>query len=112
MKPLVPLSPADVAARLKARTAVLVDVREPDEHAREHVAGAVTAPLSAFEAANLGLTPGKDVIFMCRSGNRTAGNCDRLAGESMVRPMCWRAVWTPGRRLGYRSRPTPNSRWN
>ncbi|MFK0299155.1 rhodanese family protein [Brevundimonas sp. NPDC090276] len=81
MNPLVSLSPAEVAARLKARSAVLVDVREPDEHAREHIVGAVTAPLSAFEAANLGLTPGKDVIFMCRSGNRTGAHCDRLAAR-------------------------------
>ncbi|MNQ76697.1 Inner membrane protein YgaP [compost metagenome] len=81
MNPLISLSPADVAARLKARTAVLVDVREPDEHAREHIVGAVAAPLSGFEAAHLALTPGKDVIFMCRSGNRTAGNCDRLAAR-------------------------------
>ena len=81
MNPLVSLSPAEVAARLKARTAVLVDIREPDEHAREHIVGAVAAPLSAFEAAHLGLTPNKDVIFMCRSGNRTAGNCDRLAAR-------------------------------
>ncbi|MFS0709690.1 rhodanese family protein [Brevundimonas phoenicis] len=81
MNTLISLSPADVAARLKAGQAVLIDVREPDEHAREHIAGAVTAPLSAFEAADLGLDPGKDVIFMCRSGNRTAGNCDRLAAR-------------------------------
>ncbi|MNH49445.1 Inner membrane protein YgaP [compost metagenome] len=81
MNPLVSLSPAEVAARLKAKTAVLVDVREPDEHAREHIAGAVPAPLSAFEAANLALTPGKDVIFMCRSGNRTGAHCDRLAAR-------------------------------
>ena len=74
MNSLVSLSPAEVAVRLKARTAVLVDVREPDEHAREHIAGAVTAPLSAFEAANLGLSPGTDVIFMCRSGNRTGAH--------------------------------------
>ncbi|AYG95970.1 DUF2892 domain-containing protein [Brevundimonas naejangsanensis] len=81
MNPLISLSPAEVAARIKAGKAVLVDVREPDEHAREHIAGAVAAPLSAFEAAHLELTPGKDVIFMCRSGNRTAGNCDRLAAR-------------------------------
>lgn len=81
MSPLVSLSPVEVAARLKARTAILVDIREPDEHAREHIAGAVAAPLSAFEAAHLALTPGQDVIFMCRSGNRTAGNCDRLAAR-------------------------------
>lgn len=81
MNPLVSLSPVEVAARLKARTAILVDIREPDEHAREHIAGAVAAPLSAFEAAHLALTPGQDVIFMCRSGSRTAGNCDRLAAR-------------------------------
>lgn len=81
MNPLISLSPTEVAARIKAGKAVLVDVREPDEHAREHIAGAVAAPLSAFEAAHLELTPGKDVIFMCRSGNRTAGNCDRLAAR-------------------------------
>lgn len=81
MNPLISLSPAEVAARIKAGKAVLIDVREPDEHAREHIAGAVAAPLSAFEAAHLELTPDKDVIFMCRSGNRTAGNCDRLAAR-------------------------------
>jgi len=81
MNPLVSLTPAEVAARLKAKTAVLVDVREPDEHAREHISGAVTAPLSAFEGATLGLTPGKDVIFMCRSGNRTGAHFDRLAAR-------------------------------
>lgn len=81
MNPLVSLSPVEVAARLKAGAAVLVDVREPDEHAREHVAGAVSAPLSAFEAADLRLTPGQEVIFMCRSGARTAAHCNRLAAR-------------------------------
>lgn len=81
MSTLIPLSPADVAARVKARKAVLVDIREPDEHAREHIAGAVSAPLSTFEAADLQLTPGRDVIFMCRSGNRTGLACDRLAAR-------------------------------
>ena len=81
MNPLVALSPAEVAARLKAGTAVLVDVREADEYAREHIAGAVAAPLSAFEAAHLELTPGRDVIFMCRGGHRTAAHCDRLVAR-------------------------------
>lgn len=76
---LTPLSPADVAKRIRSGSAVLIDIREPDENARERVAGAVNAPLSAFEAANLGLIPGREAIFMCRSGNRTAVNCVRLA---------------------------------
>ena len=79
MPALLPLSPADVAARMKSGTARLIDIREPDEYARDHVVGARPAPLSAFEAADLSLKAGQDVIFMCRSGNRTGVNCQRLA---------------------------------
>jgi rhodanese-related sulfurtransferase len=35
---LTPLKPADVAERLKKGRAVLVDVRQPDEFRRRHVA--------------------------------------------------------------------------
>lgn len=79
---LVPLSPAEVAARLKAGAAHLVDIREPDEFAREHIAGAARAPLSTFEAADLNIAPDRDVIFMCRTGNRTGANCQRLAART------------------------------
>ena len=85
---LVPLSPADVAARVKSGRAHLVDIREPDEVAREHIAGAARVPLSTFEGADLNIAPDRDVIFMCRTGNRTGANCDRLAarvqGEAYV----------------------------
>lgn len=50
MTPLTPLMPAEVAERLKARKAILIDIRESDEFAREHVSGAVHAPLSRFDA--------------------------------------------------------------
>jgi len=76
---LISLSPAELAGRLKAGRALLVDIREPDEFAREHIAGAVAAPLSAFESAHLTLEPDRDVVFMCRTGNRTGSNCERLA---------------------------------
>ncbi|RZJ43414.1 MAG: DUF2892 domain-containing protein [Brevundimonas sp.] len=78
---LTPLSPRDVAARLQSGKAVLVDIREPDEFAREHLPGAVSAPLSAFEQAHIGIEPDRDVIFMCRSGARTGAHCDRLAAR-------------------------------
>ena len=81
MSTLIPLSPAEVANRLKSRRAVLVDIREPDEAARERIAQAVAAPLSIFETAHLELQPGHDVIFMCRTGNRTGVNCERLAAR-------------------------------
>lgn len=88
MSVLTPLKPADVAARLKARTAVLVDIREPDEFAREHVPGAVHAPLSRFEEMQTALPDRRQVIYACRTGNRTGVNCVRLAarvpGEAFV----------------------------
>ena len=88
MASLIPLSPAEVSARIKAGKALLVDIRETDEVARERIAGSVAAPLSLFEEAHLDLRPGRDVVFMCRTGNRTGSNCIRLAaripGEAFV----------------------------
>ena len=85
---LTPLSAADVQARLKSGRARLVDIREPDEFAREHIPGVAHAPLSGFEDAHLGIRADQDVIFMCRSGMRTQTNCVRLAarveGEAFV----------------------------
>ena len=88
MASLTPLSPAEVSARIKAGKAVLVDIREADEVARERIPGSVAAPLSIFETAHLDLRPGREVIFMCRTGNRTGTNCvrlaDRVPGEAYV----------------------------
>lgn len=78
---LHPLSANEVAARMRAGSASLIDVRERDEFSREHVVGAVSAPLSAIETIDLGLASDKDVVFMCRTGNRTDVNCRQLAGR-------------------------------
>ncbi|WP_374472386.1 rhodanese family protein [Phenylobacterium sp.] len=75
------LTPRDVAERLRAGRAILVDIREPDEFARRHVKGALSRPLSTFEQAHLSLAPDRDVVFTCRSGMRTQANCGRLAGR-------------------------------
>lgn len=76
--PLIPLSPRDVAARLRSGRAVLVDIREPDEYARRHVPGALSRPLGVLDA-HPGGEPGMEVIFSCRTGMRTGANCERLA---------------------------------
>jgi len=78
MTTLTALKPHHVADLLARGRAVLVDIREPDEFARRHVKGALSRPLSAFEQARLKLEPGQGVVFTCRSGMRTAANCDRL----------------------------------
>lgn len=67
-------APAEVAALLRDGRAVLVDVREPDEHARERIAGAHLVPLSAFnpEKAATHATAGQAIVMQCRSGRRSA----------------------------------------
>jgi rhodanese-related sulfurtransferase len=70
------------AGQLLREGATLVDVREPDEHARARIPGARNLPLSRLEEAELAVHQGKPVLFHCRSGARTAGNADRLAAKA------------------------------
>ena len=71
------ISPAK-AKELIDRGAVLVDIRELDEHARNRIPAARHAPLSRLDKLEVG-TNVPAVIFHCRSGNRTASNAGRLA---------------------------------
>jgi rhodanese-related sulfurtransferase len=67
------------AKRFLDQGAILVDIREADEHAREKVAGAHHLPLSKLDEADLALHEGRPVIFHCRTGARTTGHASRLA---------------------------------
>lgn len=78
---LATLSPIQ-AKRLLDQGAVLVDIREADEHAREKIPGARLAPLSRLDQTNLALPEGQRVIFHCRSGARTQDNATRLAAKA------------------------------
>jgi rhodanese-related sulfurtransferase len=63
--------------------ALLVDIREADEHGREWIKGAYNLPLSKLET---GLPKGlQEIIFHCRSGNRTIVNSQRLASVTKGR---------------------------
>ena len=68
------------AKRLIDDGAVLVDVREADERAREHVPGTRHHALSKL--STIDTAGAKAVIFHCRSGARTAANASRLAGAT------------------------------
>jgi rhodanese-related sulfurtransferase len=76
------ITPEKAAAMLREGAATLIDVREPDEHARERIPGATSLPLSRLEEAELAVWEGRAVLFHCRSGARTAGNADRLAAKA------------------------------
>jgi rhodanese-related sulfurtransferase len=68
------------AKRLLDEGAILVDIREPDEFARERVPGARNRPLSGLSSVQG--DGAKAVIFHCRSGNRTQVNAQRLAAAA------------------------------
>ena len=65
------LTPAEVERGLAEGRMILVDVREPNETALERFPGAVLVPLSAFDPATIPASPGREVVFACRSGRRS-----------------------------------------
>jgi rhodanese-related sulfurtransferase len=81
MSQLKSIAPA-AAAELIRNGAVLVDIREADEHARERIPGARHHALTRIDVEHPA-RPGDDVlIFHCRSGARTQANAARLAGAA------------------------------
>lgn len=73
-------SPQDVENRLRRGEALfLLDVREPDEWAAGHVAGALNLPLSQLAGRLHELEPGRETIVMCRSGGRSGLACELLS---------------------------------
>ena len=74
------IKPAE-ARRLVDSGALLIDIREADEHSREKIPGARHLPLSKLDEAHLAVHQVKPVIFHCKSGARTQANALRLAGK-------------------------------
>jgi len=74
------VSPQDLEKKLRTGNIRLIDIRETDEFAREHIAGAVSTPLSSIANADVAFGSAEPVAFMCRSGMRTDSNCAKLSG--------------------------------
>jgi rhodanese-related sulfurtransferase len=74
---MTPITP-ERAAQLMRDGAVLVDIRERDEHAREKIAGARHHAVSILDREHPA-RPGDEVlIFHCKSGARTLQNAERI----------------------------------
>ncbi len=76
MTSMTSISPAR-ARELLRDGAVLIDIREATEHAREHIPDARLVPLAKINSA--ALPESQVVIFHCRSGARTQMNAPTLA---------------------------------
>ncbi|MBA7929706.1 DUF2892 domain-containing protein [Klebsiella sp. RHBSTW-00215] len=73
------LSPTE-AQTLIAQGARLVDIRDADEYAREHIPEAELVPLSTLNnGASLHASADETIVFHCQAGSRTQNNAARLA---------------------------------
>ncbi|MGB7925928.1 MAG: rhodanese-like domain-containing protein [Pyrinomonadaceae bacterium] len=76
------ISPAELDERLKRGEELLVvDVREPDEHAIARLETARLLPLSRFPEWADTLNPEDEIVFMCHHGIRSAQVCAYLARQ-------------------------------
>lgn len=78
-KPTRTITPSEVQARLQSGdTLYMLDVREPNEWAAGHVAGALHIPVGQLSERRHELDPKRELIVMCRSGNRSGLACELL----------------------------------
>jgi len=73
------------AVALRDSGALVIDVREPDEWAAGHIQGATLIPLGQLGSRASELPRGRDIVVVCRSGNRSAKGRDVLLGAGFGR---------------------------
>ncbi len=90
------LFPWDLEETLREREVILLDVREPYEYEAMHIAGSINVPRGVVETAceydyeetlpELVEARDKEIIVVCRSGNRSVFVCDvmQMMGYSSV----------------------------
>jgi rhodanese-related sulfurtransferase len=95
------ISVADAAAKRDAGAFVL-DVRQPDEWNEYHIPGSTLIPLDQLEARLNEVPRDKEIVVVCRSGNRSQPGRDVLksAGFKRVTSMAgglkeWKAANLP-----------------
>ncbi len=66
------IDPGQAQARLEAKPQpFLLDVRQPDEYRAGHIAGAALIPLRELPRRMAELPRDREIICVCRSGNRS-----------------------------------------
>jgi rhodanese-related sulfurtransferase len=76
------ISPAELSERMRRNDdLLLIDVREPEEHALARIEGARLLPLSLFPEWAETLDANKEIVFMCHHGIRSAQVCAFLARQ-------------------------------
>ena len=76
------ISVEDLKAKLEKRESfILLDVREPDEHALAHIAGATLMPLAELPSRYAELDKSRPLVVHCKTGGRSARAVQFLLGK-------------------------------
>ena len=76
------ITPSQLSERLRNdEPPLVVDVREPEEYELARVVGARLLPLSLFNDWAPALDPGRETVFMCHHGMRSAQVCAWLSRQ-------------------------------
>jgi len=99
---MAPEIPVAAAAAMQEKGSFLLDVREPDEWAVAHIAGATLIPLGELEKRVAEVPRDRDIVVVCRSGNRSKHGRDVLLAAGYPRVasmtgglMAWKAEGRP-----------------
>jgi rhodanese-related sulfurtransferase len=57
--------------KFNAEDVILIDIREPDEFKQEYIEGSLNVPTQQVQQTDFSAENHKNVVFLCRSGNRT-----------------------------------------
>ncbi len=79
--PIKTVDSATLKRWMDSDEAVVVDVREPAEHAAEKIHGATLLPLGTVNKTALPESGGKKLVIHCRSGKRSMNACEKLLAE-------------------------------
>ncbi|MBP7709720.1 MAG: DUF2892 domain-containing protein [Rickettsiales bacterium] len=79
--PIKNINPQTLKNWLENNEAVLVDVREPAEHAAENISEANLVPLTTLQKESLPNLANKKLVIHCRSGARSQKACDKLLAQ-------------------------------
>lgn len=71
------------SVRLNSQNLILLDVRSPLEFETEHIDGAVNLPLESLDSRFDEVPRNRDVILICRSGNRAEQAAYMLLGQGL-----------------------------
>src|SRR5664280_2389903 len=86
------IGPADARRRVDGG-AVLLDVREPSEWRAGHAPKARHIPLNDLDRRRKELPAGREIITVCRSGNRSARAAGILAADGPGRSAGCAGPW-------------------